>query len=352
MFTVGAETSRSSDSRQRQVVDPALRRRAASSPSPRSSASRPRRCMRLLGRRDRPRRVGEAVDRRVVPSARDQRGERLHEVEGRAVEPRAVARSGRPCRAAAPLLAARDQLQLDDALGAEGDRDAAVGVLRRRDGMKTPTQLRERGLHLGPLHDLRGSAASRSPPRPRPRARGSPAASSPAPRIAWSAARNAACGPFWFTAPRPISTRPRPGLSTIAASQRRRRPLGRVDLLHVVHEVEADRPRRAGVEGGEDAGLAVGRRLARPTGSPPRGRGASSPRSPRRRRRSSRRSSAASPTAGGGRRPRRGAWRSRRRGPGTRPAEKAGRGRASAAADDAAAAPRNTRRECWAMGVA
>ena len=39
----------------------------------------------------------------------------------------------------------------------------------------------------------------------------------------------------------------------------RRGPLGRVRLLHVVHEVEAQRARRAGVERREDAGLAVGR---------------------------------------------------------------------------------------------
>ena len=40
----------------------------------------------------------------------------------------------------------------------------------------------------------------------------------PAPRMAWSAARKAASGPFWFTAPRPTITFPRPGLSTSAAS--------------------------------------------------------------------------------------------------------------------------------------
>ena len=36
--------------------------------------------------------------------------------------------------------------------------------------------------------------------------------------IAWSAARNVASGPFWFTAPRPITTLPSPCLSTSAAS--------------------------------------------------------------------------------------------------------------------------------------
>jgi hypothetical protein len=41
----------------------------------------------------------------------------------------------------------------------------------------------------------------------------------------------------------------------------RRRPLRGVDLLHVVHEVEADGARRARVQRGEDARMAVGRNL-------------------------------------------------------------------------------------------
>ena len=39
---------------------------------------------------------------------------------------------------------------------------------------------------------------------------------------------------------------------------RRGRPLRGIDLLHVVHEVEAERPWRAGVEGREDARFSVG----------------------------------------------------------------------------------------------
>ncbi len=41
----------------------------------------------------------------------------------------------------------------------------------------------------------------------------------------------------------------------------RRRPLRRIDLFHVVHEINADGARGSGVEGGEDAGLAVGGNL-------------------------------------------------------------------------------------------
>ena len=39
---------------------------------------------------------------------------------------------------------------------------------------------------------------------------------------------------------------------------RRRRPLRRIELLHVVHEIEPDRFRRAGIERREHARLAVG----------------------------------------------------------------------------------------------
>ena len=40
--------------------------------------------------------------------------------------------------------------------------------------------------------------------------------------------------------------------------ERRRRPLGRIELFDVVHEVEADGLLRASIERGEDAGLAFG----------------------------------------------------------------------------------------------
>src|SRR6266700_6721672 len=40
---------------------------------------------------------------------------------------------------------------------------------------------------------------------------------------------------------------------------RRRRPLGRINLLDVVHEVEAERPRGARIERGENSRLAIGR---------------------------------------------------------------------------------------------
>ena len=60
-----------------------------------------------------------------------------------------------------------------------------------------------------------GDPISSSPSATRTRFTGS---FTPAPLNAWSAARNADSGPFWFTAPRPTRTLPKPGLSMILAS--------------------------------------------------------------------------------------------------------------------------------------
>src|SRR5207247_8267943 len=47
----------------------------------------------------------------------------------------------------------------------------------------------------------------------------------------------------------------------------RRRPLGGIGLLHVVHEIKSDGARRAGVERGKDARLPVGRNFRDPAES-------------------------------------------------------------------------------------
>jgi hypothetical protein len=96
--------------------------------------------------------VGEAIDR-GIPVGGDQRSERLHEVERRAVEPCPVARVDVLLGTPSPSLAARHQLQLDDALGAERHRHGAVRVLRRR-GHEDARAALESGAHLGPPHDL------------------------------------------------------------------------------------------------------------------------------------------------------------------------------------------------------
>ena len=143
-------------------------------------------------------------------------------------------------RAASPFLAARDQFQFDHAFGAEVMRDCAVEVLR------------------GKGHED-AHRALRAPPAPRAGARSAENAASrfllrlpppehkftgslrPAPRMACSAARNVASGPFWLTAPRPTTTLPKPGLSTSAASHGGDDHSDGINLLHVIHEVEAER---------------------------------------------------------------------------------------------------------------
>ena len=47
----------------------------------------------------------------------------------------------------------------------------------------------------------------------------------------------------------------------------RRRPLGGIGLLHVVHKIKSDGARRAGIEGGKDARLPVGRNFCNPAES-------------------------------------------------------------------------------------
>ena len=66
----------------------------------------------------------------IVAVGGDERGERLHQVPGRAVDARLVARVDVLARPAAPALAAGGQLELDDALGAERDGHVAVRLLR------------------------------------------------------------------------------------------------------------------------------------------------------------------------------------------------------------------------------
>ena len=79
----------------------------------------------------------------------------------------------------------------------------------------------------------------------------------PAPRIACKAARNAASGPFWFTAPRPIITFPSGGLSTIRASVGGDDHSDWIELFHIVHEIEPDGFRRTCIERREYARLAI-----------------------------------------------------------------------------------------------
>ena len=210
---------------------------------------------RVLGRRERPHFLEEAIDRRIAVR-RDQRVQRLHQVPRGLIEARRERRVHVARRAAAPLLAARDQVALDVALVAERDDHAAVPFLRGL-GHEHADALRQRGAHFGREHDLRevrradfflafrdqhqvdgnlaAGAADRMQRREERRLR--------AFLIHGAAAHHdlAALGHV-----------------DEARFPRRRRPFLRVDLLHVVHEVQPERALRAGVERGEHARMTLG----------------------------------------------------------------------------------------------
>ena len=114
-----------------QIVRPALR--------PRAGAWRWLRCRRLAASSSNAFSAAEAGFAASAkpsiagsPSALTSVCEGLHEVKGRAVEPRAVARVDVLLRSAAPFFAARHELELDDALGSQRNRDVALGILARR----------------------------------------------------------------------------------------------------------------------------------------------------------------------------------------------------------------------------
>ena len=136
MFTVGFDATAASASRERCRAPSAARRlllRVASL------------CARglvdhlLLGRARAAALVGEAVDGRIAPSEVTSVSSACTRWNA-GLSRRARSPSGRPSRGRGPTLAARDELELDDAFRAEGD-----GTVPSRScaalGMKTPCLL-------------------------------------------------------------------------------------------------------------------------------------------------------------------------------------------------------------------
>jgi hypothetical protein len=107
----------------------------------------------LFARRERPNILEPAVDHGCVAIGRDQRVQRSDKAPDRRVHHRFVAGVNVSLRAAAPLLAACDQFQLDNALGSQIDRNGAVDVLPAC-GNEDALGLLERGEDIGALHDL------------------------------------------------------------------------------------------------------------------------------------------------------------------------------------------------------
>src|SRR2546430_521527 len=177
----------------------------------------------------------------------------------RTVHARLVARVNVLLGSPAPALSARDQLALDHALGAERDGDLSVGRLGRRRH-EDPRDASQGSLHLRPAHDLGevGRAdlflalGDEHEVERRLLARGADGVQRGEERRLGALLVHGAAPDQHLAEPGPVDERGVPG---------RRRPLGGIDLLDVVHEVQAERARRAGVERGEDAGLAVGRDL-------------------------------------------------------------------------------------------
>src|SRR5439155_855641 len=185
--------------------------------------------------------------------------QRLDQVPRRAVDACLVARVNVLLGPATPALPARDQLALDHALGAERDGHLTVGRLRRR-GHEDPDGAAQRGLYLGPAHDLGEvgrpdlllALGHEHEVERRLLARG-------ADRVQRGDERR--FGALLVHGPAAHDHLAEPGPVDQSGVPGRGRPLGGIGLLHVVHEVEPEGARGAGVERGDDAGLAVGRDL-------------------------------------------------------------------------------------------
>jgi hypothetical protein len=213
---------------------------------------------RLLGSRDRARAVGEPVDVGLAVLG-DEGVERLHEVPGRAVDPRLVTRVNVPLRTAPPLFAGRDPLELDDTFCTERDLHDAVGAVGRR-GHEDARRFRERRLNLRPPHDLRevGRADLLLPFRDEHEVDGE-LATGPPEGVQRREERR--FGSLLVDRAPSDDDSSEARLVDDSRLPRRRRPLRGIDLLHVVHEIHAGRPAGAGVERREHAGLPVGRDL-------------------------------------------------------------------------------------------
>ena len=106
-------------------------------------------------------------------------------------------------------------------------------------GMKTPVVLASAACTISGGRTICGKCGepiSSSPSATKTRLTGS---FRPAPLKAWSAARKAASGPFWFDGAAADDALAEPRLVHDRRVERGRGPLGRVHLLDVVHEVEA-----------------------------------------------------------------------------------------------------------------
>ena len=192
----------------------------------------------------------------VLPSSDTSVSSALHQMPRRTVDHRLERRVNVLRRTASPFFAARYQFELDHAFRAEVHGDDAVEILRRRRHEDADAFLQRRQ-HLGSPNELRNvrrtdflfafgdqhqvhrhllaGAANRMQRGEERRFR--------------SFLIHRAATDDHFAQRRFVDD---------SRFGRRRRPFRRIELFHVVHEIEADRFRRAGVERREHARLAVG----------------------------------------------------------------------------------------------
>src|SRR2546422_8100806 len=158
-------------------------------------------------------------------------------------------------RTASPFLAARYELELDHAFRAEAQRDDAVEILHRgrhEDADAFP----ECGLDFGPVDELtdvrRADLFLSLGHHHQVHRHFSPGAANGMQRRQkrrfWPFLVDRAATDDHLAEAWPVDE---PRL------ERRRRPLGWIELLHVIHEVEPDSLCRAGIQRRKDTGLAV-----------------------------------------------------------------------------------------------
>ena len=237
MLMVGCETSRDQRIVPRLVADPVLRRRAPSWSTPRSASGSRSSRISCCCARERPHLVEEALDRRRMAV-------RLHQ---RVAAP---ARGARPdCRSAPRSSNARPARGPRPHFSPVETSSSSTIPLAPRltwtppsrswlpSGMMMPTHLRSAASTSGLKTISRkfGEPISSSPSQTSTRFTGS---FLPAALNACSAARNAICGPLVFVAPRPMHDLADARPVDDPRLERRRAPLLRIELLHVVHEVD------------------------------------------------------------------------------------------------------------------
>src|SRR5262245_53869909 len=173
----------------------------------------------------------------------------------RAIDPGLVARMNVGPGPAPPALAARDQLELDYALGAEIDADVAIDSLRSKWHEDAATDF-EGGLDFGLvdyLGKVRGPdlflALGDEDEIDRQLEAGS--------ANSMKCSEESSLGSLLIDGAPAYHHFSEPGLVDNRGGPRWGRPFGWIHLLDVVHKVHADRTGGAGIESCEYAGLAI-----------------------------------------------------------------------------------------------